>query len=125
MRALSLLCVIVGLWESSLSNRNCPDLIVDSCHCSAERSKELSRQHVRVKVVCDDVDLMDTLQPSFLPNRTVSLNLSNNKISLLRNGSFYGLAALEKLMMSPVSTGLVSAIKPFYSHPSSSGVIER
>lgn len=73
MRALSLLCVIVGLWESSLSNRNCPDLIVDSCHCSAERSKELSRQHVRVKVVCDDVDLMDTLQPSFLPNRTVSL----------------------------------------------------
>lgn len=24
-------------------------------------------------------------------------NLSNNKISLLRNGSFYGLAALEKL----------------------------
>lgn len=73
MRVLSLLCVIVGLLESSLSNRNCPDLIVDSCHCSAERSKELSRQHVRVKVVCDDVDLMDTLQPSFVPNRTVSL----------------------------------------------------
>lgn len=74
MRALSLLCVIVGLWESSLSSRNCPDLIVDSCHCSAERSnKELSRQHFLVKVVCDDVDLMDTLQPRFLPNRTVSL----------------------------------------------------
>uniref|UniRef100_A0A8C9XXZ5 Adhesion G protein-coupled receptor A1 n=1 Tax=Sander lucioperca TaxID=283035 RepID=A0A8C9XXZ5_SANLU len=100
MRALTLLCVILGLWESSLSNRNCPDLIVDSCHCSAERSKDLSRQHVRVKVVCDDVDLMDTLQPRFLPNRTVSLNLSNNKISLLRNGSFYGLAALEKLHFS-------------------------
>ncbi|CAG10161.1 unnamed protein product [Tetraodon nigroviridis] len=45
-----------------------------SCHCSAERSnKELSRQHVRIKVACDDVDLMDTLQPSFLPNRTVTL----------------------------------------------------
>lgn len=73
MRALSLLCVVVGLWGSGLSNRNCPDLIVDSCHCSAERSKELSRQHVRVKVVCDDVDLMDTLQPSFVPNTTVSL----------------------------------------------------
>uniref|UniRef100_A0AAX7T377 Adhesion G protein-coupled receptor A1 n=1 Tax=Astatotilapia calliptera TaxID=8154 RepID=A0AAX7T377_ASTCA len=97
MRALTLLCVIVLLCKSSLSNRNCPDLIIDSCHCSAERSKELSRQQVRIKVVCDDVDLMDTLQPSFLPNRTVSLNLSNNKISLLRNGSFYGLAALEKL----------------------------
>lgn len=75
MRACPIwLWLLVGLWESSLSHRNCPDLIVDSCHCSAERSKELSRQqHVRVKVVCDDVDLMDTLQPSFLPNRTVSL----------------------------------------------------
>eukprot|EP00064_Thunnus_orientalis_P013159 superscaffoldBa00002105_g13196 len=109
MRALSLLCVIAALWQSSLSNRNCPDLIVDSCHCSAERSKELSRQHVRVKVVCDDVDLMDTLQPSFLPNRTVSLNLSNNKISLLRNGSFYGLAALEKL---DLKNNLISTVEP-------------
>uniref|UniRef100_A0A3P8VP84 Adhesion G protein-coupled receptor A1 n=1 Tax=Cynoglossus semilaevis TaxID=244447 RepID=A0A3P8VP84_CYNSE len=91
MRVLRLLWVLV-LWETSLGNGNCPNLIVDSCHCSAERPKELSRQQpVRVKVVCDDVDLMDTLQPSFLPNTTVSLILSNNKISLLRNGSFYDL----------------------------------
>nr|XP_020454994.1 adhesion G protein-coupled receptor A1 isoform X3 [Monopterus albus] len=109
MRALNLLYLIVGLWESSLGNRNCPDLIVDSCHCSAERSKELSRQRIRVKVVCDDVDLMDTLQPSFLPNKTVSLNLSNNKISLLRNGSFYGLAALEKL---DLKNNLISTVEP-------------
>ncbi|XP_075891785.1 adhesion G protein-coupled receptor A3 [Nelusetta ayraudi] len=111
MRACPIwLWLLVGLWESSLSHRNCPDLIVDSCHCSAERSKELSRQqHVRVKVVCDDVDLMDTLQPSFLPNRTVSLNLSNNKISLLRNGSFYGLAALEKL---DLRNNLISTVEP-------------
>lgn len=73
MRVLRLLWVLV-LWETSLGNGNCPNLIVDSCHCSAERPKELSRQQpVRVKVVCDDVDLMDTLQPSFLPNTTVSL----------------------------------------------------
>lgn len=109
MRALTLLCVIVLLCKSSLSNRNCPDLIIDSCHCSVERSKELSRQQVRIKVVCDDVDLMDTLQPSFLPNRTVSLNLSNNKISLLRNGSFYGLAALEKL---DLKNNLISTVEP-------------
>ncbi|XP_005463013.1 adhesion G protein-coupled receptor A3 [Oreochromis niloticus] len=109
MRALTLLCVIVLLCKSSLSNRNCPDLIIDSCHCSVERSKELSRQQVRIKVVCDDVDLMDTLQPSFLPNRTVSLNLSNNKISLLRNGSFYGLAALEKL---DLRNNLISTVEP-------------
>lgn len=74
MRVLIFLCVIARLWESCVGNRNCPDLIVDSCHCSAERSsKEPSRQHVRIKVACDDVDLMDTLQPSFLPNRTVTL----------------------------------------------------
>uniref|UniRef100_A0A665UG27 Adhesion G protein-coupled receptor A1 n=1 Tax=Echeneis naucrates TaxID=173247 RepID=A0A665UG27_ECHNA len=105
--ALGVLCLIFGLWGSGLANRICPDLIVDSCHCSAERSKELSRQQIRVKVVCDDVDLMDPLQPSFLPNRTVSLNLSNNKISLLRNGSFFGLAALEKLVLIAVIAGVV------------------
>lgn len=73
MRILTLLCAMVGLWGSTDANRNCPDLIVDSCQCLAERSKDLSRQHVRVKVVCDDVDLMETLHPSFLPNRTFSL----------------------------------------------------
>lgn len=73
MRALSLLCAIVALWDPALSDRHCPDLVVDRCHCSAERSKELSRQRVLFKVVCSDVDLMDTLPPSFLPNRTVSL----------------------------------------------------
>ncbi|XP_032409685.1 adhesion G protein-coupled receptor A3 [Xiphophorus hellerii] len=109
MRALGFLCLTALLWEASQSSRNCPDLIVDSCHCSAERSKELSRHHVRVKVLCDDVDLMDTLPPSFLPNRTVSLNLSNNKISLLRNGSFYGLAALEKLYLK---NNLISTVEP-------------
>ena len=75
MKLLGLLCVVTGLWMPCCvsNNRNCPDIIIDSCHCSAERSKELSRQNVRVRVVCDDVELMDTLQPSFLPNKTVSL----------------------------------------------------
>ncbi|XP_029031379.1 adhesion G protein-coupled receptor A3 isoform X1 [Betta splendens] len=109
MRALGLLCAVLGLWEPSLCSRNCPDLIVDSCHCSAERSKELSRHRVRVRVVCDDAELMDTLPPGFLPNRTVSLNLSNNKISLVRNGSFYGLAALEKL---DLKNNLISTLEP-------------
>uniref|UniRef100_A0A3Q1IB77 Uncharacterized protein n=1 Tax=Anabas testudineus TaxID=64144 RepID=A0A3Q1IB77_ANATE len=108
MRALSLLCVIVGLWESSLGNRNCPDLIVDSCHCSAERSKELSRHHVRVKVVCDDVDLMDTLPPTFLPNRTVSLDLKNNLISTVEPGAFRGLLALKRLDLSNNRIGCLS-----------------
>ncbi|XP_053731866.1 uncharacterized protein LOC128765279 isoform X4 [Synchiropus splendidus] len=106
LRALLLVWVLEFGW----ANRNCPDLIVDTCHCSAERSKELSRHQVRVKVVCDDADLLETLHPSFLPNRTVSLNLSNNKISLLRNGSFYGLAALEKL---DLRNNLISTVEPW------------
>ncbi|XP_061818570.1 adhesion G protein-coupled receptor A3 isoform X2 [Nerophis lumbriciformis] len=109
MRVLVVLCALVALWGSGGGNRNCPDLILDSCRCSAERSKELSRQQqVRVKVVCDDVDLLETLHPSFLPNRTISLTLSNNKISMLRNGSFYGLAALEKLDLSNNRIGCLS-----------------
>ncbi|XP_061914747.1 adhesion G protein-coupled receptor A2 isoform X2 [Entelurus aequoreus] len=111
MRVLLVLCALVALWGSGGANRNCPDLILDSCHCSAERSKELSRQQqVRVKVVCDDVDLLETLHPSFLPNRTISLTLSNNKISMLRNGSFYGLAALEKL---DLRNNLISTVEPW------------
>ncbi|XP_012989729.2 adhesion G protein-coupled receptor A3 isoform X2 [Esox lucius] len=107
MKLLSLLCVVVGL-RTCLMNRNCPDLFIDSCHCSSERSKELSRQKIRVKVVCDDVELQDTLQPSFLPNKTVSLILSNNKISLLRNASFFGLNVLEKL---DLSNNLISTVE--------------
>ncbi|KAL0964284.1 hypothetical protein UPYG_G00321760 [Umbra pygmaea] len=107
MKVLSLLCVF-GLWRTCLMNRNCPDLFIDSCHCSSERSKELSRQTVRVKVVCDDVELQDTLQPSFLPNKTVSLILSNNKISLLRNASFFGLTVLEKL---DLRSNLISTVE--------------
>ncbi|XP_024916318.1 adhesion G protein-coupled receptor A3 isoform X2 [Cynoglossus semilaevis] len=108
MRVLRLLWVLV-LWETSLGNGNCPNLIVDSCHCSAERPKELSRQQpVRVKVVCDDVDLMDTLQPSFLPNTTVSLDLKNNLISTVEPGAFRGLAALRRLDLSNNRIGCLS-----------------
>jgi len=75
MRALALLCVAaLGLCGSGRASRSCPDLVVDSCHCSAERTKELSRQHVpRVKVGCGDLELMDPLPPGLLPSRTVSL----------------------------------------------------
>ncbi|KAJ0004932.1 hypothetical protein NQD34_011146 [Periophthalmus magnuspinnatus] len=74
MMSLVWLCVIALLLDFAVGSRNCPDVIVESCHCDVERSKELSRQQPqRVKVVCDDAELMDTLHPSFLPNRTVLL----------------------------------------------------
>ncbi|XP_023697527.1 adhesion G protein-coupled receptor A3 isoform X2 [Paramormyrops kingsleyae] len=112
MRLPVLLCV-AGLWRMLLANRSCPDLIIDSCRCTSERSKELTWQHVRVKVACNGVELLETLQPSFLPNRTVSLILSNNKISILKNDSFFGLSHLERL---DLKNNLISTIEPGAFH---------
>ncbi|KAL8187165.1 UNVERIFIED_CONTAM: hypothetical protein K2H54_035600 [Gekko kuhli] len=68
------LCLVVAaVLGLSGANRNCPDLVVDSCLCTAERSKGPGRQTVRIKVVCSGGELVETLQPSLLPNRTVSL----------------------------------------------------
>ncbi|XP_035387320.1 adhesion G protein-coupled receptor A3 [Electrophorus electricus] len=109
MKLFTMIFVVTGLWRSSLTNRNCPELFFDSCHCASERSKELSLQKIRVKVACDDADLMDTLQATFLPNTTVSLILSNNKISMVRNASFLGLWALERL---DLRSNLISTVEP-------------
>lgn len=73
MNALLVLCALMGCWRCALSNRYCPDLMTDSCHCTSDRSKGFNRQTVRVKVVCDDADLVETMQPSSLPNSTASL----------------------------------------------------
>ncbi|XP_058651650.1 adhesion G protein-coupled receptor A3 isoform X2 [Onychostoma macrolepis] len=106
MKVLLALCAAFAVARGS---RYCPELMIDSCHCTAERSKEFNRQSVRVKVVCDDADLTETMQPSSLPNTTVSLILSNNKISALKNNSFLGLRALEKLDLSNNRIGCFSA----------------
>ncbi|XP_043111185.1 adhesion G protein-coupled receptor A2-like [Puntigrus tetrazona] len=110
MRAL--LALLAAL-AAARGSRYCPELMIDSCHCTAERSKEFSRQSVRVKAVCDDADLTETMQPSSLPNKTVSLILSNNKISALKNNSFLGLTALERL---DLSSNLISRIAPGAFH---------
>ncbi|XP_033882254.3 adhesion G protein-coupled receptor A2-like isoform X2 [Acipenser ruthenus] len=111
MKFLCLVCLVAGFWGISSANRNCPDLIIDSCRCTAERSKVkgFGRQTIRIKVVCNTGELLETLQPSFLPNKTVSLILSNNKISLLKNGSFFGLRSLERL---DLKNNLISTIEP-------------
>ncbi|KAI4874852.1 hypothetical protein NFI96_010401 [Prochilodus magdalenae] len=109
MDVLAVLLLVAALWRSGVSSRNCPDLIVDSCHCVAERYKELSRHTVRVKVVCEDADLLETLEPALLPNTTVTLILSNNKISMVKNSSFYGLRALERL---DLRSNLISTVEP-------------
>ncbi|KAL0178728.1 hypothetical protein M9458_027622, partial [Cirrhinus mrigala] len=70
MKVLLVLCAALA---GAFSSRYCPELMIDSCRCESERSKEFNRQRLRVKVVCDDTDLTETMQPSSLPNTTVSL----------------------------------------------------
>lgn len=82
-----------------------------ACKSYDERSKSggKSPQSDR-KVVCSNMELHQVLPPDSFPNRTVTLILNNNKIQELRNGSFFGLSALEKLdlrsnMISRIESG--------------------
>ncbi|XP_028285195.1 adhesion G protein-coupled receptor A3 [Parambassis ranga] len=61
------------------------------------------------KVVCSNMELHQVLPPDSFPNRTVTLILNNNKIQELRNGSFFGLTALEKL---DLRNNMISHIEP-------------
>ncbi|XP_075072283.1 adhesion G protein-coupled receptor A1 isoform X1 [Mixophyes fleayi] len=109
---LLLLCyyLVLSLAGSLHASSNCPDLITDSCLCEVERSKGLGRQKlIHIKVVCSGGELVETLQPTLLPNKTISLILSNNKISLVKNRSFLGLKSLEKL---DLRNNLISTIEP-------------
>ncbi|XP_074856532.1 adhesion G protein-coupled receptor A1 isoform X2 [Carettochelys insculpta] len=94
------LCFAAALAGLAWASRNCPDLIVDSCLCTAERSKGPGRQTLRIKVVCSGGELVETLQPALLPNRTVSLDLKNNLISTIEPGAFLGLSELKRLDLS-------------------------
>ncbi|XP_028995310.1 adhesion G protein-coupled receptor A3 [Betta splendens] len=80
------------------------------CKSYDERSKSAGRSPASdKKVVCSNMELHQVLPPDSFPNRTVTLILNNNKIHELRNGSFYGLAALEKL---DVRSNAISRIEP-------------
>ncbi|XP_050803332.1 adhesion G protein-coupled receptor A3 isoform X5 [Gopherus flavomarginatus] len=61
------------------------------------RPRSPGRSPAEGKVVCSSLELARVLPPDALPNRTVTLILSNNKISELKNGSFSGLSFLERL----------------------------
>ncbi|CAL8327416.1 unnamed protein product [Lota lota] len=61
------------------------------------------------KVVCSNIELHQVLPFDSFPNRTVTLILSNNKIQELKNGSFVGLAVLERL---DLRSNLISRIEP-------------
>uniref|UniRef100_W5N3L2 Adhesion G protein-coupled receptor A3 n=1 Tax=Lepisosteus oculatus TaxID=7918 RepID=W5N3L2_LEPOC len=81
------------------------------CKPSEERPKSTGKttQVVEGKVVCSNIELDQLLPPETLPNGTVTLILSNNKIQELRNGSFVGLSALERL---DLRNNIISHIEP-------------
>lgn len=64
---------------------------------------------LEVKVVCSNLELAHVLPPEALPNRTVTLILSNNRITELKNCSFSGLNLLERL---DLKNNLISTIDP-------------
>ncbi|KAG7480687.1 hypothetical protein MATL_G00058950 [Megalops atlanticus] len=105
---LLLLLYFLAASESRLVQA-CPGLITSGCSCTDERSKAHTTTGVRKRVSCSGEELSETPQPSLLPNRTVTLILSNNRIRVLRNGSFTGLTALEKL---DLRSNLISTIVP-------------
>nr|XP_036859641.1 adhesion G protein-coupled receptor A2 isoform X3 [Manis javanica] len=101
-RLLPLLPWLLLLTPETRGAPGCP-VPIRSCKCSGERSKGLSGgapNPGRRRVVCGGGDLPEPPEPGLLPNGTVTLLLSNNKITGLRNGSFLGLSLLEKLDLS-------------------------
>ncbi|XP_056156292.1 adhesion G protein-coupled receptor A3 [Lampris incognitus] len=84
------------------------------CKSYDERSKSAGKSlpsaaTAERKVVCSNMELHQVLPPDSFPNRTVTLILSNNKIQELKNGSFSGLSALERL---DLRSNTISRIEP-------------
>ncbi|XP_034025827.1 adhesion G protein-coupled receptor A2 isoform X4 [Thalassophryne amazonica] len=105
-----LMLLLLCASEPRLS-RACPGLLASTsgCSCTDERSKAHSVQAAGKRVSCSKAELSEPPDVSLLPNRTVTLILSHNKIRLLRNGSFFGLYALEKL---DLKHNLISTVMP-------------
>ncbi|XP_051525299.1 adhesion G protein-coupled receptor A2 [Myxocyprinus asiaticus] len=106
------LCLLLLLHGSASECRvieGCPELLSSGCSCTEDRAKAHSAPGARRKVSCVGKELTETPEVSLLPNRTVSLNLSNNRIRFLKNGSFTGLPFLEKL---DLRNNLISTIMP-------------
>ncbi|XP_028270663.1 adhesion G protein-coupled receptor A2 [Parambassis ranga] len=107
-RLVLMLLLLLSSYEFSHA---CPGLLASTsgCSCTDDRSKAHGVQPVGKRVSCSKEELTELPDVSLLPNRTVTLILSHNKIRVLRNGSFVGLYALEKL---DLKHNLISTIMP-------------
>ncbi|XP_017687422.1 PREDICTED: adhesion G protein-coupled receptor A2 [Lepidothrix coronata] len=109
MRAAALVLLAAALSGPGAGARSCPALSL-GCKCSAERAKAGGGPGApRRRVVCSGGGLPAPPEPRLLPDGTVTLLLSNNKITVLENGSFFGLRALEKL---DLKNNLISTVQP-------------
>ncbi|KAM9394516.1 adhesion G protein-coupled receptor A2 [Pholidichthys leucotaenia] len=108
--SLVLMLLLLSASEPRLSQA-CPGLLTSAsgCSCADERSKAHGVQAVGKRVSCSKEELLQVPDTGLFPNRTVTLILSHNKIRVLRNGSFIGLYALEKL---DLKHNLISTIMP-------------
>ncbi|XP_063131953.1 adhesion G protein-coupled receptor A2 isoform X4 [Rattus norvegicus] len=108
---LPLLPCLLLLAPGTRGAPGCP-VPIRGCKCSGERPKGLSggaHNPARRRVVCGGGDLPEPPDPGLLPNGTITLLLSNNKITGLRNGSFLGLSLLEKL---DLRSNVISTVQP-------------
>ncbi|XP_022612216.1 adhesion G protein-coupled receptor A2 isoform X2 [Seriola dumerili] len=107
---LVLMLLLLSASEPRLSQA-CPGLLASTsgCSCTDERAKTHGVQALGRRVSCSKEELSEPPDPGLLPNRTVTLILSHNKIRVLKNGSFYGLYTLEKL---DLKHNLISTIMP-------------
>ncbi|KAM6996353.1 adhesion G protein-coupled receptor A2 [Passerculus sandwichensis] len=108
-RAAALVLLAAALSGPGAGARSCPALSL-GCKCAAERAKAGGGPGAaRRRVVCSGAGLPEPPEPRLLPEGTVTLLLSNNKITVLENGSFFGLRALEKL---DLKNNLISTVQP-------------
>ncbi|XP_053856811.1 adhesion G protein-coupled receptor A2 [Vidua macroura] len=108
-RAAALVLLAAALSGPGAGARSCPALSL-GCKCAAERAKAGGGPGApRRRVVCSGGGLPAPPEPRLLPEGTVTLLLSNNKITVLENGSFFGLRALEKL---DLKNNLISTVQP-------------
>ncbi|XP_065603223.1 adhesion G protein-coupled receptor A2 [Cyrtonyx montezumae] len=106
--AAVLLLAVAAELSGAAAVRSCAVQSV-GCKCAAERHKASGPAVPRRRVLCSGAALPAPPEPRLLPDGTATLLLSNNKITVLQNGSFFGLWALEKL---DLKNNLISTVQP-------------
>ncbi|XP_064896947.1 adhesion G protein-coupled receptor A2 [Columba livia] len=109
MRRAAALVLLAAALSGGGAARSCPAQSL-GCKCGTERPKAPGGPAApRRRVVCSGGGLPAPPEPRLLPDGTATLLLSNNKITVLENGSFFGLQALEKL---DLKNNLISTVQP-------------